>query len=66
MIDPDALQEQLNEKLRTLMGDLERFRKELDNPEHLAELCFLEGDLRAVQNAMAKPPSDEEPSDESA
>jgi len=60
MIDPDELQKQLTEKLRSLMADLEQFRREIDDPDHLAELCFLEGDLRDVQDAMSRPPLDPE------
>jgi len=60
MIDPDELQRQMTEKLQTLMTDLERFRKEMSDPEHLAELCFLEGELRDVQDAMSRPPADAE------
>jgi hypothetical protein len=60
MIDPDELQKQMTEKLQTLMADLERFRKEINDPEHLVELCFLEGELRDVQGAMSRPPVDAE------
>ena len=55
MIDPDELKRQLTEKLRTLMTDLEQFRREIDDPDHLAEVCFLEGELRDVQDAMSRP-----------
>ena len=58
MIDPDELQKQMTEKLRRLMADLERFKKEIGGPEHLAELCFLEGELRDVQEAMGRPSGD--------
>jgi hypothetical protein len=56
MIDPDELQKHMTEKLQRLMADLERFKKEISGPEHLAELCFLEGELRDVQEAMGRPP----------
>jgi hypothetical protein len=60
MIDPEELHRQMQEKLQTLMADLERFRKEISDPEHLAELCFLEGALRDVQDVMRRPPMDAE------
>ena len=65
MIDPDELHRQMKEKLQTLMADLERFRKEISDPEHLAELCFLEGELRDVQDVMSQPPVDAEPPEDS-
>jgi hypothetical protein len=60
MIDPDELQKHMTDKLQALMADLKRFRKEISDPKHLVELCFLEGELRDVQEAMSRPPADAE------
>lgn len=52
MIDPASLSEELARRLAGVMADLQQLKREIDNADHLAELCSLQGQLADAQEAM--------------
>jgi hypothetical protein len=58
-MDLSRFQKELANKVDRVLDDMARLKAEMEDADHLAELCFLEGDIKDIKETMKdeRPPN---------